>query len=105
MISPEIFEFCILDLRKRQAVGTFRHACFRCLFQAGPVPALPAALDLLNRVGIEPVELIDRHGSGDFGESVLPQLWQRWHYWLYFCNLGTENHHDNGDVLSRVLGT
>lgn len=38
------------------------------LFELGRVVASPAALDLLKRGGIEPVNLIDRHVSGDFGE-------------------------------------
>ena len=38
------------------------------LFQPGRVVASPAAIDLLNRGGIDPVKLIDRHVSGDFGE-------------------------------------
>ena len=37
------------------------------LFQPGRVVASPAALDLLNRGGIDPAKLIDRHVCGDFG--------------------------------------
>lgn len=32
------------------------------------------------------------------------QLWEAWPYWLYFCNLDTENHHDDGNVLPRLAG-
>ena len=38
------------------------------LFLPGRVVATPAALELLERGGMDPVKLIDRHVSGDFGE-------------------------------------
>ena len=38
------------------------------LFQPGRVVASPAALELLKRGGGDPVGLIDRHVTGDFGE-------------------------------------
>ena len=43
-------------------------AASEVLFQPGRVVASPAALELLERGGIEPAELLDRHVSGDFGE-------------------------------------
>lgn len=43
-------------------------AASEVLFQPGRVVASPAALDMLKRGGIEPVELLNRHVSGDFGE-------------------------------------
>jgi len=38
------------------------------LFQLGSIVASPAAIELLEKGGIDPVKLIDRHVSGDFGE-------------------------------------
>ena len=43
-------------------------AASEVLFHPGRVVASPAALELLERGGIEPAELLDRHVSGDFGE-------------------------------------
>lgn len=43
-------------------------AASEVLFNPGRVVASPAALELLERGGIEPAELLDRHVSGDFGE-------------------------------------
>ena len=40
----------------------------RVLFHPGQCVGTPAALELLQRVGITPVELIDRHVRGDWGD-------------------------------------
>lgn len=40
----------------------------KALFQLGSIVASPAAIELLEKGGIDPVKLIDRHVSGDFGE-------------------------------------
>jgi hypothetical protein len=38
------------------------------LFKLGKVVTTPAALDLLEREGVSPTELLRRHASGDWGE-------------------------------------
>ncbi|MGI8605372.1 MAG: hypothetical protein ACR2OZ_20555 [Verrucomicrobiales bacterium] len=40
----------------------------RPLFEVGRVTATPAAIELLRKVNVDPVTLIDRHVTGDFGE-------------------------------------
>lgn len=37
------------------------------LFPVGVVTATPAALDQLHRAGVDPVDLVHRHASGDYG--------------------------------------
>lgn len=40
------------------------------LFPAGVLTATPAALTRLHRAGVDPVALVDRHVSGDYGSAA-----------------------------------
>lgn len=38
------------------------------LFPLGQVVATPAAIEVMNRLGIRPTDLLDRHQTGDWGD-------------------------------------
>lgn len=40
------------------------------LFSIGIVTATPAAIEELERAGVDPLELVARHASGDYGRAL-----------------------------------
>lgn len=55
-----------------------RAAAWTARFQLGKVVATPGALRLLQQLSIEPLSLLIRHRSGDFGELCPEDLDANW---------------------------